>query len=154
MVLNLPLTVRKTPKSRYIKPDSIKLLERMADSEALRLHPTCPALSPRKYRDETANGLTSCIVKYITLNGGFASRITNIGVYDRRTGKYRKSTSRKGLADVMSTFRGLSLHIEVKVGKDRQSDAQKEIEKEVNHSGGYYYIAKDFTRFKEWFDSL
>jgi hypothetical protein len=153
-MLNLPDIIRKARKPSYRKPDSVKELERMADQEARRLHPTCPALAPRLYRDDTPNTLTNCIVQYITLSGGFASRISNQGTYNKKLRRYIRSTSRKGLSDIMATFRGLSLNIEVKVGKDRQSDAQKRIESEVNAAGGLYYLARNFSEFKSWIDNL
>jgi hypothetical protein len=93
-------------------------------------------------------------VEYIRLKGGFASRISNQGTFNRRLNKYIPGTSRKGLADVMATFRGLSLHIEVKYGRDVQSEAQKKIESEVLRAGAYYYIAKDFSSFKSWLDNI
>ncbi|MBK7628100.1 MAG: hypothetical protein IPJ16_13055 [Bacteroidales bacterium] len=145
---------KKRPKAPYRKPEAVKELERMADAEAIRLHPTCPHLAPRTFRDDSSNSLTQCIVKYITLKGGFASRINSTGIYDRKLHRYRLGTQKRGLADVMATFRGLSLHIEVKAGKDRQSEAQKKIESEVIRSGGYYYLARNFTEAKQWIDNL
>ena len=146
----------KSRKLPYCKTDSVKLLEVMAMDEARRKYPKHPegVLAPRKFRDDSANGLTGCIVKYITLKGGFASRINNQGTFNTKLRNYIPGTSRKGLADVMATFRGLSLHIEVKAGKDRQSKAQKLIESEVKSSGGLYYIVHDFTEFKQWFDNI
>ena len=141
-------------KTAYRKPDAVKELERMADNEARRLHPTMPHLAPRKFRDDSANSLTACIVKYISLKGGFASRVNNQGTYSRKLGRYIRSTAKKGLADIIATYRGLSLHIEVKHGSDRLSDSQKKIQNQVTQSGGLYYVAKNFTEFKEWFDEL
>jgi hypothetical protein len=42
--------------------------------------------------------------------------------------------------------------IEVKVGKDRQSDAQKRYQESIERAGGVYLIARDFDSFVEWFD--
>jgi len=69
-------------------------------------------------------------------------------------GKYIPGTSRKGLADVMATYNGLSLHIEVKMGSDRQSEEQKKVEDDVIRSGGHYFLAWNFTEFKKWFDMI
>lgn len=150
----IPEIKRKTRKPSYRKPDAVKLLEAMANAEAKRLHPTCPNLAPRVFRDDRANNLTKCVVEYIRLKGGFASRINNQGTYNQKLRKYIPSTSRKGLADVMATFRGLSLHVEIKTGKDRQSSEQMKIESEVRQAGGYYFLAKDFDSFYQWFYSL
>jgi hypothetical protein len=54
----------------------------------------------------------------------------------------------------MATYQGKSLHIEIKIGRDRQSDNQKRIESEVTASGGFYYLARSFKFFKEWFDNI
>ena len=154
--LNLPDQKRKPKKTAYRKPESVKLLEAMADQAAIKKYPGTPVqyLAPRKHRDDSANSLTKCIVDFIGFSGGFASRINSTGIYDKRLGKYRPGTSRKGLADIMATFKGLSLHIEVKFGNDRQSEAQMKIQREVESSGGYYFIAKDFSSFKIWFDNI
>jgi hypothetical protein len=145
---------QKEPKPYYRKSTAVKELERMANEAAMFKHPTCPHLAPRKFRDDNANGLTQCIVQYIVLSGGFATRINNQGTWSKKLNRFIPGTSRKGLSDVMATYKGLSLHIEVKIGKDRQSGAQKKVESEVTRSGGLYYLAKNFTDFKEWFDSI
>lgn len=143
-----------TTKQRYSKPQSVKILESLADAEARRLHPTCPALAPRKFRDDTANSLTRAICEYIRLKKGFASRLNNQGTYSRKRGRYIPSTSRKGLPDVLATYKGRSLFIEVKCGADRMSVDQMRICKEQTASGGLYFVADCFSSFKEWFDEL
>ena len=83
------------------------------------------------YKDSTANGLTKAIIDYINLHGYQAERINTMGV--ART-KYRtdgsvagvqwtKGTGTPGSADISATIKGRSVKIEVKIGKDRQSDA-------------------------------
>jgi hypothetical protein len=149
-----PEVKNKKPKPAYRKPEAVKELEQLANDEARQLHPTNPHLAPRTFRDDSANGLTACIVKYITLLGGFASRINNGGNYNTKLRRFIPGTSRRGLADIMATYRGKSLHIEVKAGKDRQSEAQRKIEAEVIRSGGFYYLARDFESFRNWFDTM
>lgn len=138
----------------YRKPDSVKELERLANEAAMFKHSTCPHLALRKFRDDTSNGLTQCIVQYIVLCGGFATRINNQGTWSKKLNRFIPGTSKRGLADVMATYHGLSLHIEVKIGKDRQSEAQKEIEADVIRSGGNYFLVRNFTEFKKWFDMI
>lgn len=135
----------------YKKSLAVTELEALAMQAARRKHPTCPHLAPRKFRDDTANGLTACIVAYITLKGGWASRINNQGTY--RNGRYTRSTSKRGLADVMGTWKGHSLHIEVKI-RDKQSIHQQLVEQEVIRSGGYYFVARTFSEFRKWFEEL
>jgi hypothetical protein len=143
-------------KAPYKKPESVKELERLADAEARRKYPNMKPeyLAPRKYRDDSANGLTSCIVTYVTLKGGFASRISNQGTYNAKLKKYIPTTAKKGLADVMGCYMGKNLNIEVKIGRDKQSEAQIKIQNEVTKAGGLYFIAHNFTDFKVWFDCL
>ena len=42
---------------------------------------------------------------------------------------------------------GRFIGIEVKIGKDRQSADQKEIEREINDAGGVYFIAKSYDDY-------
>jgi len=153
-MLILPGIKSKQRKASYIKPDSVKELERMADAEARLLHPSCPHLAPRTFRDDTANNLTKCIITYLRLKGAFSSRLNNTGIFDKRLNRYRPGTSRKGLPDVMATYQGKSLMIEVKAGRDRMSEHQERIRDEQKRSGGLYYVAHNFTEFKIWFDSI
>jgi hypothetical protein len=154
--MRTPTSIIKRAKSPYRKPEAVKKLEQLATEVARKEHLTLPkyALAPRTFRDDTANSLTTCIVTYITLQGGFASRINNQGTYNNKLRRYIPGTSRKGLADIMATYEGLSLHIEVKIGRDKQSIYQLQIEKDVIRSGGLYYLARNFTEFKTWFDKL
>lgn len=156
MMLNLPTIKRKVSKPPYRKPEAVKDLEKLATNAARLKHPTLNQeyLAPRKFRDDTANGLTRCITTYISIKGGFASRVNNGGVYDSRLKKFRPGTSKKGLPDVLATYNGLSLFIEVKRGKDTQSVHQKEVQACQENAGGNYLLVRNFTEFKNWFDTL
>jgi hypothetical protein len=44
--------------------------------------------------------------------------------------------------------------IEVKIGKDRQSDAQKRYQENIEKAGGTYYIAKNFDDFVDFFNEF
>ena len=103
-------------KPRYQKPQAVKDLERQALDHFCREHPDFPeyAIPSQFYRDDTANGLTKCIVDYIRYNGGQAERINTMGrpvdtrkTFDvagcqRQVGTLRwgKSTSTPGSADI------------------------------------------------------
>jgi hypothetical protein len=115
-----------------------------------------------KFSDKTANGLTKAIVAFLKLNGCQAERISNMGRYiddskivtdvigfQRKigSGKYIKGTGTNGTADISATIKGKSVKIEVKIGKDRQSDAQKKYQADIERAGGLYWIAKDFDGF-------
>ena len=119
-------------------------------------HPNFPeyAIPPQPYRDDTANGLTRCIVDYIRFRGGQAERINTTGVPEQRGGRivWRKSNATKGSSDISATIAGRSVKIEVKINSDRQSEAQRRYQATIEQAGGLYFIAKDFTTFVEWFD--
>ena len=63
--------------------------------------------------------------------------------------KFCEGTGTKGTADISAIIKGRSVKIEVKIGRDRQSEAQKKYEESVNKAGGQYWIAKDFDGFYE-----
>ena len=153
---------------RYSKPQSIKQLE----SELMKLkrlkYPSIPAecLAPITHTDKTANGLTKAIIAFIQLNGGQSERINTMGrpidrrkVYTDTVGITRTigsvewipGTGTKGSADISATIKGKSVKIEVKIGADRQSEAQRKYQQDIEQAGGLYFIAKDFTSFVEWY---
>ena len=122
-----------------------------------------------KFTDRTANGLTKAIVKWINLNGYQAERISTSGRWVDNSkvvtdvlgnqkkigsGKYIKGSGTKGSADISATIKGKSIKIEVKIGKDRQSEAQVEYQKAIERAGGIYFIAKDFDSFYEFYSTL
>lgn len=123
-------------------------------------------LGKKKKKQSPTNALTDAIVKYIRLNGGMAARINTQGQYRegkvvdsglgfevREKGKWTTSGSTKGMPDVTACVLGRFLGIEVKYGRDTQSDGQFLIQQAVEASGGTYYIAKDFDSFRKWFDN-
>jgi hypothetical protein len=142
-------------KPRYQKPQAVKDLERQALDHFRREHPDFPeyAIPPQPYRDNTANGLTKCIVDYIRYNGGQAERINTTGMPEQRGGQivWRKSNATKGSADISATIAGRSVKIEVKIGLDHQSEAQRRYQASIERAGGLYFVAKDFTTFVEWY---
>jgi len=80
---------------------------------------------------------------------GCAYRINNGAVYDVKRKAFRKGVQRKGIPDIIGIIDGRFIGIEVKIGKDRQSADQKEIEKEINENGGVYFIAKSYDDYLE-----
>jgi hypothetical protein len=127
-------------------------------------HPNYPQdyIPKTMYKDSTANGLTRAICDYINYNGYQAERINTMGTArEKKTtaGKvigvtWTKGTSTAGSADISATIKGRSVKIEVKIGKDRQSDAQKRYQDNIEKAGGTYIIAKDFDSFVEWYNQF
>ncbi|MBO9619888.1 MAG: hypothetical protein J7539_12735 [Niabella sp.] len=110
----------------------------------------CPA---KRYSDKTANGLTNCIMDWLKYFGHYANRINTTGTMRKINGqmKWTKGTTRRGTADITAVLFGRHVAIEVKVGKDRMSDAQKAERDRVQRSGGIYITVKDMPQFCEWF---
>ena len=140
-------------------------------AEQKRKYPSVPEkyIPPFPHKDTSANGLTKCIIYYINATGGFAERINTMGrmidntkvvtdvVGFRKTigsKKYIKGTGTVGSADISATIKGRSVKIEVKYGKDRQSEAQKEYEQRTINSGGIYYIARNMDDFLLWMTEI
>ena len=119
-----------------------------------------------EWNDNSANALTKCITQFLILSGWQAERINTMGVYREGAkiqvgenmrqlkGKYTPSTSTKGSADISAIIKGRSVKIEVKFGKDKQSDAQKQYQLAVESAGGIYYIARDFDNFLLFYDNF
>ena len=116
----------------------------------------------QKFNDTTANGLTKTIIMFIQYIGGQAERVSSMGrMIDNRkvstdvlgrqrtigTMKYIPGTSTNGTADISAIYKGISFKIEVKIGKDKQSEAQKKYQQDVQRAGAVYVIAKDFDNF-------
>lgn len=135
---------------------ALKELENMHLQEQMRKYPNYPIeyfITP-KFKIKEANGLTSAVVRYIDLKGGYASRINSGGVYDQKLETYRLGTTKRGFSDVQGVYNGLALYVEVKIGKDRQSEHQKDFQKSVTDAGGLYFIAKDFESFVYWWKTV
>jgi hypothetical protein len=155
-ITQLIASAQKPPKKRKPlskKSHAIKELEAMAYIEHYRNSSLPEQYRSRfKFNDSTANGLTKAIIAYIKICGGSAFRVNTQGQFDAKMNKWRHSGTRKGLPDVQGVMKGKYLGIEVKIGKDVQSEHQKRIESELIASGGLYFIAKDFESFRFWFD--
>ena len=156
-------------KVRFSKSQAVKQLELMADEAARQRYPNTPAeyIAPRKFRDDSANHLTKCIIHFLQLKGHQSERIANMGrQIDTRctfadvTGRTRtiggtkwiNGTGTNGTADISATIQGRSVKIEVKHGSDRQSEAQRLYQSQVEQAGGIYVIANSFEQFYNWYN--
>ena len=149
-----------------MKKELIKLKMASLQAKHPNMHPDC---IPRPvYSDKTANGLTKMVIDWITLNGGQAERISNMGRYIDSSkvvtnvlgqrmkigsGKFIPGAGTNGTADISAIVKGRSVKIEVKM-KDKQSDAQKKYQESVERAGGIYYIVRSFDEFIEKYISL
>jgi hypothetical protein len=116
-------------------------------------YPNLPsyAIPSAKYSVKDANGLTACVIDWIRFSGGAAFRINSQGQYDAKLERWRKSGTRPGLPDIVACVCGRFVAIEIKFGRDRQSEAQKVIESEIQGAEGAYLIVRDLDSFVDWF---
>jgi hypothetical protein len=153
----------------YKKSDAVKYLDELSYKLTRLKYPNIPihAFVYKRYRDDSANGLTKCIIDFLNYKGWQAERVANMGrqlttrdTYTDVIGKQRticsskwiKGTGTDGTADISAIIAGKSVKIEVKYGKDRQSEKQKVYQDKVIKAGGMYYIARDFANFYEWYN--
>lgn len=156
-------------RANYIESEAVKreykdLLHELKVLRYAQTHPNFPPnyIPKTMYKDSTANGLTRAICDYINYHGYQAERINTMGTArEKKTtaGKvigvtWTKGTSTAGSADISATIKGRSVKIEVKIGKDRQSEAQKRYQENIEKAGGTYIIAKDFDSFVEWYNQF
>ena len=127
------------------------------------------AIPSPKYTDTTANGLTKCIIDYLQLCNHQAERINTMGrpIDNRKqvtdvigrtktigSMTWGKSTATKGSADISATIKGRSVKIEVKIGKDKQSEWQKFYEQTITSAEGQYWIVKNFDDFMKKYEEF
>jgi hypothetical protein len=104
---------------------------------------------------ETANQITANIIRIINFQPRCAAhRLNNVGVWDEKKQVHRKGNTEKGLPDIIACIRGLCVWIEVKAGKDRQSEDQKKRQFEIEKAGGFYLIARSTDDFIHAFNDL
>lgn len=161
-------TKQRKAKPPYRKSEAIRELEALYMAHHRQRYPSMPetARTCKKYEDRTANGLTRCVIDFIRFMGGQAERINCTGRYQDNTtvftdvvgrtrsigsGQWLPSSGTRGTADVSSVIRGMAVKIEIKIGRDRQSDDQKRYQEAVERAGGIYLIVRSFGEFYEWY---
>lgn len=149
------------------KKSGLKHLQELSLKVKRDKYPNIPdhAASIPKYSETTANGTTRCVIDFLKFTGNQAERINTTGRYidNRKTitdvigqkkvigsGKWIPTTGTKGSADISATIKGRSVKIEIKT-TDRQSEAQKEYQRQVESAGGIYIIVRSFQEFYNWY---
>lgn len=140
-----------------MKSAEVRALEAALTDRIRHRHSSVPsyAIPQVKRSDSTANGLTQCIIDFLTLEGWQAERVVVMGKPIEEAGgriKWVRSQMSVGTADIHCTIAGRSVKVEVKAGRDRQSAEQKHYQQTVEAAGGLYYIARDFATFKNWYN--
>lgn len=135
------------------------------------LHPTLPeaARYVKPYSDKSANSLTRAIIDFLRFSGFQAERINCNGkmidntkvvtdvLGDRRSIgsiKWLPTSGQKGTADISATIQGKAVKIEVKIGKDRQSEDQRKYQADIERAGGLYWIVRSYDDFLSHYTRL
>jgi hypothetical protein len=100
------------------------------------------------------NSLTAAVIKYLEIEGHYASRVQSQGQYSAKRGRWIKSTVKRGIGDIIACINGQFVMIEIKTGKDRQSEWQNKTERQVIKAGGNYWIIKEIGQFLEQYQTL
>lgn len=145
----------KPSKPRYIKPHSLKLLELSYFDWKYR-HSSIPTHCRfiKRFRDDSANNLTNCIQAWCKVYDAHFQRMNSQGQYDARLKIWRKSGSTKGVSDALLVYQGKTIHIEIKYGKDKQSNVQKDMQSSIEASGGICWVIKSYDGFIDQIDNL
>ncbi len=142
-------------KEKYKKSEALKELEREFNEHKRKEHPTLPdhAFVYTKFRDDSANSLTSSIMAFLKLNGCYVQRVNTTGTWSQKLKKYIYSGSTRGAADLTAIIgKGKHVSIEIKFGQDKVSEKQKEVKAQIEAAGGIYYIARNYQEFYNWFN--
>lgn len=106
-------------------------------------------------KKETANQITQNILKVVNYQPGCcAARVNTMGVFDKETGRWKKTAATNGVEDIICVIRGRYVGVEVKAGRDTQSDSQKIRQFEVERAKGIYFIARSTDHFLEFFTRI
>lgn len=104
----------------------------------------------------TTNSTTGAILLYLNSMGHFVWRNNTTGVYDPVKKLFRKPKGQlNGVADIIGmSSDGRFLSVEIKTGRDKQSDSQLHFEDLVNSHNGIYIVAKNFDDFLIEFNDI
>ena len=133
---------------RKIKPSTSVILPFSKEKTASILR------RPKKTRNTSpTNQLTSDVIDYIRLHDKCdAWRVNSTGTYRDGIG-FVQNKSIKGFPDIIASLNGRFVGIEIKFGKDFQSEDQKAVQARIEATNGRYLIVKDLDTFMAWFDS-
>jgi hypothetical protein len=114
------------------------------------------AMAVKPYSDDTANGLTRCIEDFINHSGGYCNRVSTTGTMRKIGGqmKWTKGNSNTGAPDLRFIYQSRSGDVEVKIGRDKLSQAQERELQRIKDAGGLAFVAKDFDSFLNWWKEV
>lgn len=165
---NVDTHAKITKKLPYRKSSAVKMLERLADNAAKAQVPIVLFLASRWFHDNTAFRLAKCMLAFLRIKGNQAESVNSTArivgmrksftvVFGRRgtIGYYKwgYGAGMIGMEDMSRTINGRSVKVEIRVGRDRQSESKRIYQAEVERSGGIYFIARTFAGFLDWYNN-
>jgi hypothetical protein len=155
---------------------ALKELRELALTHSRTKHPSLPesARYVKPYSDKTANDLQRAITDFLNLAGHQCERIAVTGRYIDQSkiikdtlgfsrkigsGKWIRSSMQKGSADLSAIVKnkegiGVSVKIEIKIGRDKMNDFQKQYQSGVERAGGLYWLVTSFDHFLKYYNEL
>lgn len=112
------------------------------------------AMPASRFNVESTNGLTKGILAWLELKGHYCTRLQSQGQWNPKLGIFTTSHVKRGIGDVMAIINARHVMIEVKYGKDKLSEYQIRTKEQVERSGGFYFVAKDFDQFMQWYEDF
>lgn len=94
---------------------------------------------------------------YLAKEGWWPWKNPTIGVYDAKTGSYRRPSNVfaiNGASDIIAIRDGVVIFVEVKTPRGRQSKRQKIFQENITKRGGYYFLVRSKQELKESIDGL
>ena len=151
--------------------NALKQLTELDLQERKKRTPNVPdfALTRRKFSDKTANKLTGAIMHFLRLKGWHAERVNVTGRPIDRTKVVTNTLGQRhvigsidwipgggqrGSADIHALIAVRSVYIEVKKGKDRLSEYQKQYRDQVEAAGAKYWLVRSFDEFIEYYETI
>ena len=130
---------------------ALQKLDNLSYQSKLEQFPNMPmkAIPRTKYCEDSANNLTKCVIDFLRLKGHYATRVQSQG--QKRGNVMTFGTTQKGTADIHACINKIHISIEIKYGKDKQSEFQKSVQQEVESSGGIYLLIRNFEQFYKFY---
>lgn len=148
---------RKTkPRAKYVKPESVRAFENEYNAHKYDKNPDFPAYARTRttFRDDTANGLARLIEMHGLWYNYFVGRVNTTGIYDPKTGKFRNTGARKGMADLSAVVDGKPVQIEIKAGNDKPRTDQLATAAAYEKAGGLYVFVHNFDEWLQVYEQI
>lgn len=149
-------TLRQRLKGQYCKPCELIMFETEYNLHKYDNKPNVPEYARvwARFRDDTANELTKAIIAHLKHTGNFGARVNTTGLYDSKSGLYRQTNARKGMADISAVIAGVPVQIEIKAGRDKPRAEQLQVQAEYREAGGMYEFVQNFPQYVELYKRI